>query len=658
MKDELFNRDTCTSCLDICPPNKAFFAFIAQTVRAADYEFEGFSHWKTLPASIILRQFGLWVHMRDKFPNVPFYQQASFENNIVELKEALKFSQPAMITAEINRLRAIDNGSVQGDVATVYAEDAAADYAGVARSPYSVQPEQPGAPDMHVSRHDINKGKAFCAALAPFKVHTVFHTERPEYEGELRAHMARLHAHRGKNEKRSQGDVMSTSGNLTRNLGKLPVDTLRAVGVVPPTLPSRAVSLDQATGGFIRNRRKRREARQQVRSEQEQARAPQEDAGEDFVPLPLDGIPLSIAASLDASNGVPPGRVLQLSPYVTVEVSCQHNNVLLEGSYLKLSRLISHSSWYENPAHAPEGLVEPAPAPREPAADEQSPVRKKKRFEDLEDSEDEEEAQNALNALLTRKDDDDSNVFAESSVEAEIAHRALPHFRPGNGLGYVEFGRDGRGAYERGSLVPTGVNPYAVLQYAGYAFKFHSSGREDLNVRMLGNGRPFFLEVVDPHRAPRLTPAVLAALQEEINAHSTLVQVRGLREGDAKSFATMVKGIGEKRKRYRCIVHCTRRLADDDALTPLNTAGDLNITQLTPIRVLFRRAALARSRHVNNLRARRLNDHWFVLDLETQAGTYVKEFVHSDRGRTFPSVTSLLGAQCSIIQLDVTELIL
>ena len=31
------------------------------------------------------------------------------------------------------------------------------------------------------------------------------------------------------------------------------------------------------------------------------------------------------------------------------------------------------------------------------------------------------------------------------------------------------------------------------------SLKFHSGGREDIDVRMLGNGRPFAIELVDPH---------------------------------------------------------------------------------------------------------------------------------------------------------------
>ena len=33
--------------------------------------------------------------------------------------------------------------------------------------------------------------------------------------------------------------------------------------------------------------------------------------------------------------------------------------------------------------------------------------------------------------------------------------------------------------------------------------------------------------------------------------------------------------------------------------------------------------------------------------------SYIKEFVHGDFGRTKPNLTSLLGADCDILELDV-----
>ena len=41
----------------------------------------------------------------------------------------------------------------------------------------------------------------------------------------------------------------------------------------------------------------------------------------------------------------------------------------------------------------------------------------------------------------------------------------------------------------------------------------------------------------------------------------------------------------------------------------------------------------------------------------TSAGTYVKEFIHSDLGRTMPNLGSLLGCEADILQLDVLHLL-
>lgn len=65
---------------------------------------------------------------------------------------------------------------------------------------------------------------------------------------------------------------------------------------------------------------------------------------------------------------------------------------------------------------------------------------------------------------------------------------------------------------------------------------------------------------------------------------------------------------------------------------------------------------LNRTRFIYQLSAVALNEHYFVLSLVTSAGTYVKEFVHGDLGRTVPSISSILGAHADILQLDVTWL--
>jgi tRNA pseudouridine synthase 10 len=69
-----------------------------------------------------------------------------------------------------------------------------------------------------------------------------------------------------------------------------------------------------------------------------------------------------------------------------------------------------------------------------------------------------------------------------------------------------------------------------------------------------------------------------------------------------------------------------------------------------------RRTLSVRKKTIHAVSCQRINEHFFIMDLTTQAGTYVKEFVHGDLGRTMPNVGSLLQCDADILQLDVLEI--
>ena len=48
-----------------------------------------------------------------------------------------------------------------------------------------------------------------------------------------------------------------------------------------------------------------------------------------------------------------------------------------------------------------------------------------------------------------------------------------------------------------------------------------------------------------------------------------------------------------------------------------------------------------------------IGDDVFDLTLNTESGTYVKEFVSGDEGRTQPNFSDSLGTQCVVETLDV-----
>jgi tRNA pseudouridine synthase 10 len=93
-----------------------------------------------------------------------------------------------------------------------------------------------------------------------------------------------------------------------------------------------------------------------------------------------------------------------------------------------------------------------------------------------------------------------------------------------------------------------------------------------------------------------------------------------------------------------------------EAVAKLDAISDLTIQQKTPVRVLHRRTLMTRPKIIHAAKCEVLNDHYMLLRLTTSAGTYVKEFVHGDRGRTLPNVSTILECDADILQLDVESL--
>jgi len=115
------------------------------------------------------------------------------------------------------------------------------------------------------------------------------------------------------------------------------------------------------------------------------------------------------------------------------------------------------------------------------------------------------------------------------------------------------------------------------------------------------------------------------------------------------------QGEEDKQKRYVAVCWSHDEITDDQ-IAKLAGIKDIELQQKTPIRVLHRRPLATRQRTIYDLSARLVNPndrHHFLLFLKTQAGTYIKEFVHGDFGRTTPSLGYLLRTECDILQLDV-----
>jgi tRNA pseudouridine synthase 10 len=93
----------------------------------------------------------------------------------------------------------------------------------------------------------------------------------------------------------------------------------------------------------------------------------------------------------------------------------------------------------------------------------------------------------------------------------------------------------------------------------------------------------------------------------------------------------------------------------------VNNLAGVKLAQRTPERVAHRRADLIRRRVVyetSNLiiEINEDGEREVEFTLRCESGTYVKETVHGDSGRTQPSISSLIKAKCDVMWLDVADI--
>uniref|UniRef100_A0AC34QVY6 tRNA pseudouridine(55) synthase n=1 Tax=Panagrolaimus sp. JU765 TaxID=591449 RepID=A0AC34QVY6_9BILA len=193
--------------------------------------------------------------------------------------------------------------------------------------------------------------------------------------------------------------------------------------------------------------------------------------------------------------------------------------------------------------------------------------------------------------------------------------------------------------------------------------RFNSSGREDIDVRMLGTGRPFAVCLVNARRWAEMyknerRSEVLQLLKEKINRENKEIEIIGdLKLATLEQMKELNIGQDAKKKTYTALCYSYFPINSEMA-KKVEEAVPFDIKQWTPVRVLIRRPLMERIRTIHAARVDLIDDHYFLLHLETQAGTYVKEFVNGDFGRTRPSVANLMGFELndgmSILELDVT----
>jgi len=176
----------------------------------------------------------------------------------------------------------------------------------------------------------------------------------------------------------------------------------------------------------------------------------------------------------------------------------------------------------------------------------------------------------------------------------------------------------------------------------------HGMGREDIDARMLGNGRPFVLELKRPVRR---TLDLASLMQRTNEVNEGRVEIAGLRLSSKEEVRAIKEA--ESEKSYRVIVEFPAPVESTKLIEAVGSLRQSRIEQRTPNRVSHRRSDLVRSKSVVDAEVEALEGTRATIRIRAASGTYIKELMNGDEGRTTPSLAGLLGAKVSVVQLDV-----
>lgn len=185
----------------------------------------------------------------------------------------------------------------------------------------------------------------------------------------------------------------------------------------------------------------------------------------------------------------------------------------------------------------------------------------------------------------------------------------------------------------------------------GEEMAFHGAGREDVDARMLGSGRPFVLEI----KQPKKRYIELRELEKIINKQADgKIEVLDLHVAN-KEVVRRLKRAELTEKTYRTIVEFGRDVSDKELENIEEILSEAIIRQRTPRRVLHRRSDLTREKYIYKANTKRMSHNRVEMQIRCQGGLYIKELITGDDGRTNPSVASILEVKATPLQLDVLK---
>ena len=202
------------------------------------------------------------------------------------------------------------------------------------------------------------------------------------------------------------------------------------------------------------------------------------------------------------------------------------------------------------------------------------------------------------------------------------------------------------------------VSPEFIKETKSTDSKFHGAGREDIDVKMLGSGRPFVLEL----RNPKIRNLDLTRLTKKVNKRSRKkIKIQELRYSNKNKVIKLKSEAKDTKKVYRAKVKANNKISKEDfdkLILKLKKILENNeIRQRTPHRVSHRRADKIRKKIIHKIEGKFIKNDFFEFIIETQGGTYIKELISGDNRRTSPSFSEIFGIPLVCKELDVLEIV-
>jgi tRNA pseudouridine synthase 10 len=201
------------------------------------------------------------------------------------------------------------------------------------------------------------------------------------------------------------------------------------------------------------------------------------------------------------------------------------------------------------------------------------------------------------------------------------------------------------------------ISPKFVNEAKADGSKFHGAGREDIDVRMLGTGRPFILELLNP----KIRTFDLKKMQNKVNkSNKKKIKVSDLKYSSKERVKNMKLNAENTKKVYNALVISKERISKDrfDVLLKKlkNVYEKQKLQQRTPIRVSHRRADKIREKKIFRVEGKFIKPNISEFIVEAQGGTYIKELISGDNGRTTPSFSDIYGFSLECKKLDVLKI--